>query len=253
MSMAPSGLADLEVVAHREVVGGHLADGPQRHGVVLTARRDLVGDDVRDLQVGRAQGGVGGPLRLLGLLDLGGQRLGPLEDGGPLLRGRLLHRLGGRLLLRAQVVGPARPPRGGRRRRRGARRPGTRRHHGPAGWHGRCRGARARVAGRSRPDRRWPRRAPGSRRPVAPIAARQSCLPDRVGRADCRRPPAETRACERDRRGATSFRRTRLLRRGRTPWSAGRRSCAHDRRPPATTCGTMDPCASSVTAVRPTT
>ena len=79
-------LADLEVVAHREVVGGHLADGAQRHRVVLTAGRHLVGDDVGDLQVRLAQRGVGGPLGLLGLLDLGGQRLGPLEDGGPLLR-----------------------------------------------------------------------------------------------------------------------------------------------------------------------
>ena len=93
-------LADLEVVAHREVVGGHLADGAQRHRVVLTAGRHLVGDDVGDLQVRVAQRGVGGALGLLGLLHLGGQRLGPLEDGGALLRARRLDRLGRRLLLR---------------------------------------------------------------------------------------------------------------------------------------------------------
>jgi hypothetical protein len=61
--------------------------------------------DVRDAQVRRAQRRVGRPQRLLGLLDLGGERAGPLEDGGPLLRAGLLHRLRGRLLLGAQVVG----------------------------------------------------------------------------------------------------------------------------------------------------
>ena len=38
-------------------------------------------------------------LGLLGLLHLGGQGLGPLQDGGPLLGGRLLDRLRGGLLL----------------------------------------------------------------------------------------------------------------------------------------------------------
>jgi hypothetical protein len=62
-------------------------------------------DDVRDRQVRRAQCGVRGPLGLLRLLDLGGQRLGPLQHRGALLGGGLLHRLGRRLLLPAQVVG----------------------------------------------------------------------------------------------------------------------------------------------------
>ena len=52
-----------------------------------------------------AQRGVGGALGLLGLLDLRGQRLGPLQDGGTLLGARLLDRLRGGLLLAAQVVG----------------------------------------------------------------------------------------------------------------------------------------------------
>ena len=53
-----------------------------------------------------AERGVGGPLDLLHLLDLGGQRLGPFQDGGPLLRARAAHGLRGSLLLGAQVVGP---------------------------------------------------------------------------------------------------------------------------------------------------
>ena len=98
-------LADLEVVADREVVGGHLADGAQLHRVVLTAGRDAVVRRRWDLQVRLAQGGVGGALGLLGLLDLGGERLGPLEHRGALLGGRPPDRLRGGLLLAAQVVG----------------------------------------------------------------------------------------------------------------------------------------------------
>ena len=86
MSIAPSASPISRWSRDREVVGGHLADGAQGHRVVLTAGRHLVGDDVGDLQVRLAQRGVGGALGLLGLLDLRGQRLGPLEDGGPLLR-----------------------------------------------------------------------------------------------------------------------------------------------------------------------
>jgi hypothetical protein len=97
----------LQVVTHRKVVRGHLTDGAQGHCVVLTARRHLVGHDVGDLQVRLAQRGVGGPLSLLGLLDLRGQRLGPLQDGGPLLRARPANGLRGGLLLGPQVVGAA--------------------------------------------------------------------------------------------------------------------------------------------------
>ena len=180
-------LADLDVVAHREVVGGHLADGAHRHRVVLTAGRHLVGDDVRDLQVRLAQRGVGGPLGLLGLLDLGGQGLGPLEDGGPLLRARRLAPPGTPSSARRAGGRPGRRPRGGRRRRRGARRPGTRRHPGPAGWHGRRRGSRARVGGRSLPDRRWRLAQPGSG--AAAGGRRRTCpRPDRPAGAIGRRP-----------------------------------------------------------------
>ncbi len=107
-------LADLDVVAHREVVGGHLADRPQRHRVVLAAGRHLVGDDVRDPQVRLAEGRIGGPLGVLRLLHLGGQFPGAPEDGGPLLRGGRPDGLRGRLLLAAEVVGPLdRLPAGG--------------------------------------------------------------------------------------------------------------------------------------------
>ena len=47
------------MVAHREVVGGHLADRAQGDGVVLAAGRDVVVDDVGDAQVDLAQRGVG--------------------------------------------------------------------------------------------------------------------------------------------------------------------------------------------------
>jgi hypothetical protein len=93
------------VVAHLEVVAGHLADGAQGDRVVLPARRHVRVHDVRDAQVHLVQRGVGRPLGLLGLLHLGGQRLGLLQDGGSLLLRRAADRLRGRLLLRAQVVG----------------------------------------------------------------------------------------------------------------------------------------------------
>ena len=212
------GLADLDVVAHREVVGGHLADGAQGDGVVLTAGRDVAVDDVGDAQVHLAQGGVGLALGLLGLLHLGGQRLGPLQDGGPLLRGRLLDRLGGRLLLPAQVVAaPGRLATGdvGGQERVDQR---TRRHPAHAGWHGRGRGSRARVAGRSRARSYGAARAcppevsaappAATRRPPAPAGPRPAagaapgpapgsrpCPPAGAGRArPCRARPSR-RCC----------------------------------------------------------
>ena len=154
-------LADLEVVAHREVVAGHLADGADRDRVVLAAGRHLVGDDVRDRQVDLAERGVGLAQLLLGLLHLGREGLGPFQDGGALLRAGLLHRLGSVLLLGLAASPPAALQPGDRCRRRGACRPRTRQHPAHAGWHGRRRGAHARIAGRSLPDGR---EAP-SRRP----------------------------------------------------------------------------------------
>ena len=97
--------ADVEVVADREVVGRHLTDLLEHDVVLVAAGGHAVQDDVRDGEVRLAQRRL--DLGLLGLdgLHLGRQRLGPLEDGRPLLGRRGLHRGADRLLLGAQRVG----------------------------------------------------------------------------------------------------------------------------------------------------
>ena len=77
--------ADVEVVLDREVVRRHLADGLQHDEVLLAAGRDAVDHDVGDGEVRGAQRGLGLGLRRLGRLDLGRERLGPLEDRRALL------------------------------------------------------------------------------------------------------------------------------------------------------------------------
>ena len=97
--------ADVEVVLDREVVRRHLADLLQDDEVLLAAGRDAVEHDVGHGEVRGAQRGLGLGLRGLGRLDLGGERLGPLEDRRALLRRGRLDRLRRGLLLRPQAVG----------------------------------------------------------------------------------------------------------------------------------------------------
>ena len=90
--------AELDVVAGLEVELPRRADLLEHHEVVLAARRRLLRGRVGDRQHAGAVGLVGGALRGLGLLDLGRQRLGAVEQrlllvalrGGDLLAHRLL-------------------------------------------------------------------------------------------------------------------------------------------------------------------
>ena len=160
--------AELDVVAGLEALGREVAgraDVLEHHEVVLAARRGLVGGRVRDRQHRGAVGLLGLPLGGLGLLHVGRERLGPLEQRLLLLALRLGDLLAELLLLRAEplVLRDRGPPLA--RRPPAPRRPRRRRGRAWPGRRGGGRGRRGAGADRSPPqpiDRADPVRPPAT-------------------------------------------------------------------------------------------